>query len=98
PSVLSHRISELGQRLGTDSRDFMEYQSVVRSFELLQPMTETDPENTCERDREKEISKGRLSALADRSMPVLEFIRTNVREFNGSKGAAESFDPLDRLL
>ena len=42
--------------------------------------------------------KGRLRVLSDRSAAVAEFIRRNVREFNGTSDDPHSYDRLDKLL
>ena len=51
-----------------------------------------------EHQREKEVIKRRLAALAAESEPVREFIEQNVALFNGQPGDPRSFDLLDDLL
>ncbi len=60
--------------------------------------TETAPERIAERQREKEVVKRRLAALAGESDPIRAFIEQNVALFNGKPGEPASFDLLDKLL
>jgi (1->4)-alpha-D-glucan 1-alpha-D-glucosylmutase len=64
----------------------------------LPPRTETDPEKVHERWREKEIAKRRLSALVVDSREVSVALKKTVKEFNGVRGDARSFDRLEELL
>ena len=99
--VLSYRLVELGQRLGADSLDLAEYQSILDG-DRSSPSTarETDPARVTERHREKEIIKGLpwLGELTSRCAVVRGFIEENVIFFNGTSGIPRSFDLLDELL
>ena len=73
-------------------------ESIVTALEHLPERTETEPDSIAERQREKEVIKGRLRALTDRAAAVAEFIRRNVQEFNGTPDDPHSYDSLDKLL
>src|SRR5205823_1705335 len=60
--------------------------------------TETDPGRVAERQREKEVIKRRLAALAGSFKPVTDAVAAAVARFNGTPGDPASFDLLDRLL
>jgi (1->4)-alpha-D-glucan 1-alpha-D-glucosylmutase len=96
--VLAHRLDELERRLGADSPDLAEYQSILTAIRYLPDRYETDPERVAERQREKEIIKRRLAQLADANSHVRDFIAENVVLINGTPGEPHSFDLLDRLL
>src|SRR5579872_1466562 len=96
--ILNHRIEELGQRLGADSPEFAEYQSILVAIGHLPDRCETDVVQVAVRQREKEIVKRRLGELTTRNEVVREFIQENVAAFNGVKGISKSFDLLDDLL
>src|SRR6266498_3045116 len=56
------------------------------------------PKKVRERLREKEIAKRRLSALVAESREVGVALKKTVKEFNGVRGDARSFDRLEELL
>lgn len=96
--VLGHRLDDLELDLGRESHELIELQSILTAVRNLPERTETDPEKTVERQREKEVIKRRLAALTARSDSVGAFIERNVEIFNGRPGAPRSFDLLDNLL
>lgn len=110
--ILEHRIEQLAQALGTPApvgagapsepatvpQALAEYQSIITAIDNLPPREETDPVKVALRHREKEVIKRRLVALCQEEPRILEFIKDNVRIFNGSKGDPRSFDRLDELL
>jgi (1->4)-alpha-D-glucan 1-alpha-D-glucosylmutase len=96
--VLGHRLEELERGLGPDHQALIEYQSILTAIRNLPGHTETDPEKVAERQREKEVVKRRLAALAAESEPARDFIAANVALFNGHPGDPRSFDLLDDLL
>ncbi len=96
--ILSHRIAELEQRLGTNDDAFVEYQSILTAISHLPSRGETEPDKRAERRREKEVIKRRLARLTEASPHVAEFISANVTIFNGKPGEPRSFDLLDELL
>jgi (1->4)-alpha-D-glucan 1-alpha-D-glucosylmutase len=96
--VLGHRLEDLEQRLGKDASGFLEYQSILTAVGHLPSCMDASPERSAQRQREKEVVKRRLAALADQSPAVTGFIAENVERFNGTEGEPASFDLLDRLL
>jgi (1->4)-alpha-D-glucan 1-alpha-D-glucosylmutase len=96
--ILFHRLEGLEAELGAASEPLIEYQSILTAIAHLPPRSATDPVRVAERQREKEVIKRRLAALADASAAVRAHIEQNVREFNGRPGDPHSFDRLDDLL
>ena len=60
--------------------------------------SETEPEKVVERQREKEVIKRRLAALAAESEPIRDFIERNVACSPARPGEPHSFDLMDDLL
>jgi (1->4)-alpha-D-glucan 1-alpha-D-glucosylmutase len=98
PRILSHRLSDLADRLGAEDERFQDYQSLVTAFAALPERKEIEPLRAAERQREKEVQKRRLSRLCERAPEVVSFVEENVRLFNGTVGDPASFDLLDGLL
>lgn len=96
--VLGHRLDELKAALPAESEDLRELESIITALQHLPDRAETNAELVVERQREKEVIKGRLRKLTAGSTAVAEFIDRNVREFNGRSDDPRSYDPLDRLL
>jgi (1->4)-alpha-D-glucan 1-alpha-D-glucosylmutase len=96
--ILSHRLEELEQLLGSENPCYLELLSIMTALEHLPLYTETDPERIVERYREKEITKRRLCALYHESPEIRRLIEENVQIFNGVQGEPGSFDRLDELL
>ncbi len=97
-ALLGHRLSELEKQLGPGHRHLVELQSILTSIDHLPRRTETERAKMIERNREKEVIKRRLAALAGESAVVRAFIQKNVETFNGKPGDARSFDLLDSVL
>jgi (1->4)-alpha-D-glucan 1-alpha-D-glucosylmutase len=97
-NVLAHRIDELERALGPEDPALAEYQSILTAIRNLPESHETDADRVAERQREKEVIKRRLAALAAESEPVRRFIEENVALFNGRPDDPRSFDLLDDLL
>ena len=97
-AILTHRLDALKETQPPDSEDLRELESIVTALEHLPERTETEPNSVAERQREKEVIKGRLRTLTDRAAAVAEFIRRNVQEFNGTPDDPHSYDRLDKLL
>jgi (1->4)-alpha-D-glucan 1-alpha-D-glucosylmutase len=96
--VLSRDLDSLKESLGADSTELQELKSVLTALEYLPHQSETVPERVAERQREKEIIKGRLYRLTNDCPAIAAFIQRNVEELNGVVGEAGSFDRLDELL
>ncbi len=96
--ILSHRLEKLESAMGSDHPHYHELLSIMTALEHLPHYTEQGPAGVAEGYREKEIIKRRLAKLCKDSNAIRDFIASNVRIFNGAKGAPASFDLLDRLL
>jgi (1->4)-alpha-D-glucan 1-alpha-D-glucosylmutase len=96
--ILSPGLNDLEAALGAEHEDYQELLSVLTALNHLPARTETGPESVIERRREKEIIKRRIADLYGRNPRISDLIDDGVREFNGRKGVAASFDALDSLL
>ena len=96
--ILNHRLEELKASLSEDSDDLLELESILTALDYLPARWETDPERSAERQREKEVVKGRLHRLQESSPAVAAFLDENLRQFNGTPDDPHSFDLLDQLL
>jgi (1->4)-alpha-D-glucan 1-alpha-D-glucosylmutase len=96
--VLGHRLDALAERLGADSPELAEYQSILTAIGHLPDRNETEAARVAERQREKEVIKRRLVDLTGRSDVVRSFIDENIATFNGAPGEPATFDLLDQLL
>lgn len=96
--ILERVIPRVKESLGEYHGDVLELESIVTALSHLPPRTETDPEKTKERLREKEIIKRRLATLSEKSRKVREAINQTIEVFNGQKGEPGSFDLLEDLL
>ena len=65
--VLDQRLDELKAALGEDAPPVLEYLSILSAVSHLPGRSETDPAKLGERQREKEVVKRRLAALAAES-------------------------------
>ncbi len=81
-----------------DEAFYAEFQSILTALEYLPRRTETDPEKTAERAREKEIVKRRLEWRCQEAPQVQRAIEKALEQINGRPGDARSFDKLDELL
>ena len=75
-----------------------ELESIITALGHLPERTDAAPDSIAERQREKEVIKGRLRKLVERAAAVAEFIAAGVAEFNGTPDDPHSFDNLDKLL
>jgi len=98
PRILGKNLGELEDRLGAQSQDLLELESLITAFEHLPSREEASPEKRAERVRDKEIHKRRLASLCSRSMAVSEFLERAVEKINGSPGYPSSFDQLHELI
>ncbi len=97
-SILNAALDDLKTKLDEDNPQRLELESIITALSYLPPRIETDPEKVRERLREKEIAKRRLSALVAESHEVSVALKKTVKEFNGVRGDARSFDRLEELL
>ena len=96
--ILTHRQEAIKEALPAESEDLRELESIVTALEHLPERTVTEPASIAERQREKEVIKGRLDKLAQRAAAVAEFIERNIEDLNGTPGDPHSYDALDKLL
>jgi (1->4)-alpha-D-glucan 1-alpha-D-glucosylmutase len=97
-SILNAALDDLKNKLDENNPHRLELESIITALSYLPPRTETDPEKVRERLREKEIAKRRLSALVADSQELSVALKKVVKEFNGVRGDARSFDRLEELL
>jgi len=96
--ILGRGLAEFAAAFAGDPQDRLELESILTALEHLPDRNDTAAARTAERQREKEIIKGRLRALTERSAEIAGFVAERVREVNGTAGDSRSFDLLDRLL
>ena len=84
--------------LGADNPQLNEFLSIIASLENLPPSTTVDPSSIAERQREKEVARGRLARLVAEAPVILAAIEAAVVSFNGEPGRPERFDQLHDLL
>ena len=98
PRVFRTAVDPIRDTLGADHPQLHEFQSILSSLENMPPYTESEPGRMAERQREKEVARGRMARLAEDSAEVRAAIEEAVRRFNGEPGKPESFDALHDLL
>jgi (1->4)-alpha-D-glucan 1-alpha-D-glucosylmutase len=96
--ILNAALDNLKDALDEAHPHRLEFESIITALSYLPPRTETDPEKVRERMREKGVAKRRLAALVAESREVSGAIKKTVKEFNGVRGDARSFDRLEELL
>jgi len=98
PIVLAHDLENLQKEFSDDDPEILEFLSIVSALGRLPSGGKISPEKIGERTREKNVNRDRLERLWNESPRVRRHIQTNLKIFNGTKGQADSFDPLHRLL
>jgi (1->4)-alpha-D-glucan 1-alpha-D-glucosylmutase len=98
PRVYRAAVEPLTRSLGPDDPQLHEFLSILSSLENMPPYTESDPGRAAERQREKEVARGRLARLVGESSAVRAQIEAAVARVNGQPGQPESFDALHDLL
>jgi (1->4)-alpha-D-glucan 1-alpha-D-glucosylmutase len=96
--ILERQLDALAAALGSEHEHLLELRSILTAISYLPPRDETSPEKIAERNREKEIIKRRLAALAGASTEVRGAIDAALQAFNGKPGDPHSFDLLDGLI
>ncbi len=95
--LLDPLVALLRDRVGRDDARVLELESIVTALDHLPPRTETDPGRVRVRQREKEIARQRLAALAA-DADVAAALDRVLDDFNGHRGDPRSFDRLEALL
>jgi (1->4)-alpha-D-glucan 1-alpha-D-glucosylmutase len=98
PRIFRRGIGPLVEALGGEHPHLHEFLSIIASLENMPAYTVSEPDKMAERQREKEVARGRLARLATEAPAVREAIEATVREANGEPGRPESFDALHDLL
>ncbi len=97
-TILTLRLETLKDAVPADSEELRELESIVTALEHLPERTASEPGLVAERQREKEVIKGRLRKLTEQAPAIAEFIRRNVEELNGTPADPHSYDAFDKLL
>jgi len=74
PRILNLELDALRQRLGINHPDLLELESLITAFGHLPARSRTEPEAIRERERDKEIHKRALAALAARNPAIASHI------------------------
>ncbi|ATB31621.1 malto-oligosyltrehalose synthase [Melittangium boletus DSM 14713] len=96
--VLERNLDVLEAKLGAEHSHFIELHSILTAIRHLPERTEIQRAQVVERNREKEVIKRRLAALATASPEMSAHIAANVEAINGTPGQPRSFDELDQIL
>lgn len=98
PTILGHRLETLEARLGKTTPSFLEYQSIMSSFEHLPVATNQDFDKKEERARERIIGLNRLNTLCSQNPDIVTFIQENVQDFIPHKDDPTNMNRIHRLL
>jgi len=85
-------------KLGVQSPDVLEFQSLITSFSHLPGRNEIDADRVAERNRDKEINKRRLAELCARSELILACVTEAVHVMNGNPSDPATFSELHELI
>jgi (1->4)-alpha-D-glucan 1-alpha-D-glucosylmutase len=96
--ILKHREHVLEKNLGHQSSAFQEYLGIVAALAALRERESLTIDAAGQRRLEVQGIKERLRKLHDANPEVQQFVRENLRFFNGRRNDATSFRDLDRLL
>jgi (1->4)-alpha-D-glucan 1-alpha-D-glucosylmutase len=96
--ILKHREHVLEKNLGHQSSAFQEYLGIVAALAALRERESLTIDAAGQRRLEVQGIKERLRKLYDANPQVQQFIRDNLRFFNGRRNDSTSFRDLDRLL
>jgi (1->4)-alpha-D-glucan 1-alpha-D-glucosylmutase len=96
--ILQRCGDSLADKLGAQSPDLLEFQSLITAFKNLPGRDEASSERTAERNRDKEIHKRRLAELCLRSPAIGAHIARAVALINGDPSDPASFDALHELI
>jgi len=98
PRILQCCTTVLTAKLGEQSSDLLEFQSLITAFGHLPARQETSSDRIAERHRDKEIHKRRLAELCGRSPEMVACIQQNVDRINGNPADPASFEGLHQLI
>jgi (1->4)-alpha-D-glucan 1-alpha-D-glucosylmutase len=94
--ILSFRQRELASRLGRSHPDYIKYLGLLYVLRHLPP----GEHDVDARERYDQIAfaKAMLWELHQENEQIQNFVKENIRIYNGEPGVSESFDALDELL
>jgi malto-oligosyltrehalose synthase len=98
PRILQHCEATLAAKLGEQSPDLLEFQSLITAFGHLPGRQEVSSDRIAERNRDKEIHKRRLAELCARSQEIAACILGAVDLINGTPADPASFEELHELI
>ena len=98
PSILGLDSERLAARLGPDSAELLEYQSLIAAFRNLPARSDTEAAALAERQRDKDLHKAKLCAMYRASADIARYLDENVERINGRVGEPESFHVLHLLI
>jgi (1->4)-alpha-D-glucan 1-alpha-D-glucosylmutase len=98
PRVLQRCADTLAGTLGEQNRDLLEFQSLIAAFSHLPARQDTNKDRIAERNRDKEIHKGRLAELGSRSPEIVACVLRVVDSINGNPADPASFEELHELI
>jgi (1->4)-alpha-D-glucan 1-alpha-D-glucosylmutase len=98
PLVLDRVLQEMRRRPGESPGHVVEMESILTAISHLPPSDEADPGRIRERQRERDIIKGRLTKLMESSDAARNGLGACLNDMNGRKDDPRSFDALERLL
>ena len=96
--ILQRASDILADKLGAQSVDLLEFQSLMTAFRNLPGRDEVSNDRIAERNRDKEINKRRLAELCRRSPEISAHISRIVESINGNPNDPASFDSLHELI
>lgn len=96
PQVLGNRLDVLKERLGKNSLDVMEYESIITALASLPSHTERN--HFSDRVREKQVQLNRLANLCKHNPEITNFIEQNLTEFEVRPDDKQSFNRMHKLL
>ncbi|MGA7802341.1 MAG: malto-oligosyltrehalose synthase [Gammaproteobacteria bacterium] len=96
--ILGAGLDRLASRLGDDSTELAEYQSLITAFQNLPARSEPASDKRAERNRDKELLKRRLADLCRQHRAISESVGHAAARFNGTPGQPQTFDPLHHLI
>jgi len=98
PLFLERMLYEMRQQTEASPDHVLELESMLTAISRLPPLEETDPARIRDRQRERDIIKGRLAKLIESSDGARMGLSSSLDNVNGRKGDPRSFDALERIL
>lgn len=96
--ILTAGLDGLKAAMPADDPHLLELESILTAVQHLPDRNKTDSSSVEERQREKEMIKGRIRRLLEDSPALAAKVEANVQHLNGDPEQPASFDDLERLL